>query len=206
MKRIIQQQDHIISIFYFRWAFKNMFTVILLMSLILNQPVLLPWVICWPSWKSGAFPFHISAISYIPVWHMFFFLVLLRTSLLILATTAMGGAWLLEQPRSSIVLWHPRIRLLWRLLPQVAKGWPKSLLEDICFYFTMPHLCVVSSWILFKENCKHHMFFCEIVGGSGAGVSSMLVGRAIWGSNMETTRGMVLFTNSSMSWSRTIML
>lgn len=42
----------------------------------------------------------------------------LRTTLLILAVVAMGGAWLLEQPRSSVVTWHPRIRLLWRLLPK----------------------------------------------------------------------------------------
>lgn len=42
----------------------------------------------------------------------------LRTTLLILAVVAMGGAWMLEQPRSTVVTWHPRIRLLWRLLPK----------------------------------------------------------------------------------------
>ena len=45
--------------------------------------------------------------------------LLLRTTLLILAITAMGGTWLLEQPSTSQVDWHPRVRLLWRLVPQV---------------------------------------------------------------------------------------
>ncbi|CAK9026536.1 unnamed protein product [Durusdinium trenchii] len=49
----------------------------------------------------------------------------MQTALLILAITAMGGTWILEQPRSSLVIWHPRIRLLWRLLPKVyeARWW-----------------------------------------------------------------------------------
>ncbi|CAK8986521.1 unnamed protein product [Durusdinium trenchii] len=49
----------------------------------------------------------------------------MRTTLLILAVVAMGGSWMLEQPRSSLLTWHPRIRLLWRLLPKVyqAKWW-----------------------------------------------------------------------------------
>lgn len=48
-----------------------------------------------------------------------------RVVLIILAITAMGGSWMLEQPNSSQVHWHPRIRLLWRLLPQVfeARWW-----------------------------------------------------------------------------------
>ncbi|CAK9093366.1 Uncharacterized protein SCF082_LOCUS43920 [Durusdinium trenchii] len=48
-----------------------------------------------------------------------------KTTLLILAVVAMGGSWMLEQPRSSLLTWHPRIRLLWRLLPKVyqAKWW-----------------------------------------------------------------------------------
>lgn len=43
----------------------------------------------------------------------------LRITLIILAVVAMGGSWLVEQPRSSMLPWHPRVRLLWRLLPQV---------------------------------------------------------------------------------------
>ncbi|CAK9011436.1 Uncharacterized protein SCF082_LOCUS11092 [Durusdinium trenchii] len=48
-----------------------------------------------------------------------------RACLLILAISAMGGGWLLEQPSTSCVEWHPRVRLLWRLLPEVfsAKWW-----------------------------------------------------------------------------------
>ena len=37
-----------------------------------------------------------------------------------MASVAMGGAWMIEQPRSSLVIWHPRIRLLWRLLPKAG--------------------------------------------------------------------------------------
>ncbi|CAK9116681.1 unnamed protein product [Durusdinium trenchii] len=43
-----------------------------------------------------------------------------RACLLILAISAMGGGWLLEQPSTSCVEWHPRVRLLWRLLPEVG--------------------------------------------------------------------------------------
>ena len=43
-----------------------------------------------------------------------------RTCLLILAISAMGGTWVLEQPRSSLVDWHPRVRLLFKLLPKVG--------------------------------------------------------------------------------------
>lgn len=95
------------------------------MSLILNnKPAFSPLVIRLALYTIGGLP--LSYYSYILVWPMIFFRMLLRTSLLILATTAMGGAWLLEQPRTSIVLWHPRIRLLWRLLPQVARGVTKK--------------------------------------------------------------------------------
>ena len=38
-----------------------------------------------------------------------------------MAVTAMGGCWVLEQHRSSLVDWHPRIRLLWRLLPEAGR-------------------------------------------------------------------------------------
>lgn len=38
----------------------------------------------------------------------------------------MGGGWLLEQPSTSCVEWHPRVRLLWRLLPEVGL-WPKDV-------------------------------------------------------------------------------
>lgn len=49
-----------------------------------------------------------------------------RACLLILAISAMGGGWLLEQPSTSCVEWHPRVRLLWRLLPEVGL-WPKDV-------------------------------------------------------------------------------
>lgn len=42
------------------------------------------------------------------------------------------------------------------------------------------------------------MVLCEVVGGSGEGVSSIMVGRTIRSSNMEKTCGMVLLTNGSM--------
>ena len=50
----------------------------------------------------------------------------LRVTLLILAVVAMGGSWMVEQPRSSLLTWHPRIRLLWRLLPEVGALHPKK--------------------------------------------------------------------------------
>ncbi|CAK9057773.1 unnamed protein product [Durusdinium trenchii] len=33
----------------------------------------------------------------------------------------MGGTWVLEQPRGSMVSWHPRIRELWRSFPKVRR-------------------------------------------------------------------------------------
>lgn len=211
MKQIIQQQDHEISIVvWFPLSLQEHFYSNCL-NVVDSESACIISIgnIVGPHGKVGGLSLLYQC--YILVWHMIFFLMLLRTSLLILATTAMGGAWLLEQPRSSIVLWHPRIRLLWRLLPQVAKGvTKKSFWQVILFTLLCQTYVLFSSWILFKDNCKHickhHMFFCEIVGVSGEGVSSIVVGRTVWCSNMEKTRGMVLFTNSAMPWSRTIML
>ena len=42
-----------------------------------------------------------------------------RVSLLILVISAMNGCWILEQPRSSLLAWHPRVRWLFRQLPKV---------------------------------------------------------------------------------------
>ncbi|CAK8995911.1 Uncharacterized protein SCF082_LOCUS4565 [Durusdinium trenchii] len=51
--------------------------------------------------------------------------LLSRVTLLIMVISAMGGCWLLEQPRTSLILYHPRTRHLWRLLPKVysASWW-----------------------------------------------------------------------------------
>ena len=43
-----------------------------------------------------------------------------RTCLLIYAVSSMAGSWLLEQPRSSQLMWHPRVRQLWMALPKVG--------------------------------------------------------------------------------------
>ena len=43
-----------------------------------------------------------------------------RTALLIWAIVAMGGCFVLEQPRSSQLGWHPRIVELFRALPKVG--------------------------------------------------------------------------------------
>ena len=45
-----------------------------------------------------------------------------RTVLLVLACNAMGAAWMIEQPRSSILPWHPRMRLLFKLCPKVREA------------------------------------------------------------------------------------
>lgn len=45
-----------------------------------------------------------------------------RVCLLIFAISAMDGAWVLEQPRSSALEWLPCIRQLWRSLPKVGMG------------------------------------------------------------------------------------
>lgn len=42
-----------------------------------------------------------------------------RCCLLILVMTSMNLAWLIEQPRSSMLPWHPRIRWLFSRLPKV---------------------------------------------------------------------------------------
>ena len=76
--------------------------------------MLIPWPLPIYLYKSSPVP-----KPYLPVrlfkWSPF----PLRCTLLILAVQSMGGTWILEQPRSSEVLWHPRVRLLWRLLPEV---------------------------------------------------------------------------------------
>ena len=54
--------------------------------------------------------------------------------MLVLAVTAMGGAWIIEQPRSSILDWHPRIRLLWRLLPKVRGLGKQFALSQLLFH------------------------------------------------------------------------
>ena len=122
------------------------------MSLILNnKPAFSPLVIRLALYTIGGLP--LSYYCYILVWPMIFFRMLLRTALLILAITAMGGAWLLEQPRSSIVLWHPRIRLLWRLLPQVARGvnqkvfWLLTFLSLLCQMYVVVFLNSVQKWL-----------------------------------------------------------
>lgn len=48
-----------------------------------------------------------------------------RTCLLLWAVQAMGGAFLLEQPRSSMVLWHPRMRELMKSIPKVSSSGAK---------------------------------------------------------------------------------
>ncbi|CAL1131372.1 unnamed protein product [Cladocopium goreaui] len=47
------------------------------------------------------------------------------TVLLIMVVSAMNGAWILEQPSSTRLLSHPRVRHLWHLLPRVyeARWW-----------------------------------------------------------------------------------
>lgn len=45
-----------------------------------------------------------------------------RTCLLLWVVQAMGGSFLLEQPRSSLLLWQPRMREFMKSLPKVAYG------------------------------------------------------------------------------------
>ena len=45
-----------------------------------------------------------------------------RTCLLLWVVQAMGGSFLLEQPRSSLLLWQPRMREFMKSLPKVAFG------------------------------------------------------------------------------------
>ncbi|CAK8985281.1 unnamed protein product [Durusdinium trenchii] len=66
----------------------------------------------------GRTPFHPLGNSHYPSVQLSNALTS-RTCLLIYLITAMGGVWILEQPRSSLVSWHPRIRLLWKSIPKV---------------------------------------------------------------------------------------
>ena len=43
-----------------------------------------------------------------------------RTMRLLFAVASMDGAWLLEQPRSSVLPWHPRVSQLFRSVPKVG--------------------------------------------------------------------------------------
>ena len=48
-----------------------------------------------------------------------------RTCLLLYVIQSMGGAFLVEQPRSSMLLWHPRMRAFTQSIP---KAWQRSSL------------------------------------------------------------------------------
>ena len=118
-----------------------------------------------------------------------------RTALLVLAVTAMGGTWMIEQPRSSTLLWHPRIRLLWRLLPKVRVAKPTvSIVLRICFF---------REWRqgMEKSICLHvcvKSFYVWLISYDPSGLWSQMVGRYVWGWDVEATYRMVEFPNNSV--------
>ena len=102
-----------------------------------------------------------------------------RTCLLILAISAMGGTWVLEQPRSSLVDWHPRVRLLFRLLPKVGGS------KKIIWYIMFGCLFSKSPRILIPWKYPQ-------------GLWSPLVGLYVWISNSKKAQGMVKFPDCTI--------
>ena len=72
------------------------------------EHVVVPGVSRYLSWNSTAAYHHLLADF-------------CRTVLLLWVVQAMGGSFLVEQPRSSMLLWHPRMREFTLSLPKV--GW-----------------------------------------------------------------------------------
>ncbi|CAL1140558.1 unnamed protein product [Cladocopium goreaui] len=46
----------------------------------------------------------------------------MKVCALLLVITCMGGGWILEQPRSSQLIWLPRVRATFRMLPKVFQA------------------------------------------------------------------------------------
>ena len=100
-------------------------------------------------------------------------------ALLILLTSAMGGTWLLEQPRSSIIQFHPRIRWLWAQLPKVG-GWK---------------ICLVGPKVMMKNKFSlNYILYQSCLTTSGGwfppkrlapGMASSLVDGIVWSSNSK---------------------
>ncbi|CAJ1392471.1 unnamed protein product [Effrenium voratum] len=74
----------------------------------------------------------------------------MRTTLLVYAISAMGGAWSLEQPRSSLVTWHPRMIDLFAHLPQIwqASWW----MAHYGSWSPKRHVAWSSSWAIGDLN------------------------------------------------------
>ena len=116
----------------------------------------------------------------------------------------MGGAWVIEQPRSSAVIWHPRIRQLWRLLPKV--GIPPKKVE------VLNHQKTLSVFILYQFIAYSCGMFGICFGWFQSkmehvrkspiheGLRSPLVGRNVWVYYLETPYWMEQFPNNSMPW------
>ena len=100
------------------------------------------------------------------VWPISKFLhILYRPSLprvcaLILVITAMNGGWLLEQPRSSQLIWHPRVRWLFRTLPKVSNLQIRTMVYLLFFTLWCSCQTLVNLFVLSNDVTKViHVFF-----------------------------------------------
>ena len=68
-----------------------------------------------------------------------------RTALLIMVVAACGGCWVIEQPSTSQLTWHPRVQLLWTMMPKAKQGF--------CFFWVWG---VENKTSLMFENRESH--------------------------------------------------
>jgi len=68
-----------------------------------------------------------------------------RTMLLLMVVSAMNGCWLVEQPTSSQLLSHPRVREVWRMLPRASSlnCWNRFLHKTFHYTWSSYASCTV---------------------------------------------------------------
>ena len=100
-----------------------------------------------------------------------------RTCLLIWVIQAMGCSFILEQPRSSMLIWHPRIR-------EVLRSIPKALVVDMLAMY----LVYRSTYRQMPCSTPTPMdtILTWLPSGSCAGILGILVDAQVWGVDSET--------------------
>ena len=61
-----------------------------------------------------------------PSYHCPSTVLLLRVTLLLVALEAIGAAWMVEQPISSLAWYHPRLREILRNFPKARLTFPRQ--------------------------------------------------------------------------------
>ena len=81
----------------------------------------------------------------------------LRVALLALVITALGGCWFIEQPASSLLKWHPRIRWLFRACGKVFGQ--QTVREHFCTQLFTSISILCTDHLLLSTMIVHPRFF-----------------------------------------------